>query len=40
MKIFKSKNVEYVGLLKEKVIEVRKDLSDLRMKAYMMKEKL
>lgn len=40
MKITKSKNVEDLGLMEEKVIEMGKYLSDLRMREFMMKEKL
>lgn len=40
MKIAKSKNVEDVGLMEEKFVEMGKELSDLRMRESMMKEKL
>lgn len=40
MKIAKSKNVEDVGLMEEKVIEMGKELSDLRLRESIMMEKL
>lgn len=40
MQIDKSKNVENVGLMEEKVIEMGKELSDLRVRESIMKEKL
>lgn len=40
MQISKSKEVEDVGLMEEKFIEMRKDLSELRMRESIMKEHL
>jgi len=40
MQFTKSKKVEDVGLMEEKVIEMRKELSELRMGDSIMKEKL
>jgi len=40
MKIAKSKNVEDVGLMEEKVTKTGKELSDFRMRESIMKEKL
>jgi len=40
MKFLKSKNVEYVGLMEEKLIEMGKELSYFRLMESIMKQKL
>ena len=40
MKISKSKNVEDVGLMEEKVTKIGKELSDLRLRESIMREKI
>jgi len=40
MQIAKSKKLEYVGLMEEKLQQMGKEFSDLRLKELVMKEKL
>ena len=40
MQISKSKKVEYVGLMKEKILDMGKGLSELRDREYTMKTQL
>jgi len=40
MQIAKSKKVEYASLMEEKVHEMSKELNDLRIREFVMKEQL